>query len=383
MTKQKNNLSYGVINSKIRALLLIISAFFFLGATAPGCIFSSLIPKNIPADGGVFKSADNGFTWSQKFSLANTGSNKNSDNIAVLNVLSLAIDPRDSNIVYAGTEKNGLFRSSDAAETWQKYNNAVLPNETIYDIAINPKDPKNIYLATATANSQGRVLKSDDEGNTWQEVYITSSARKDFIKKLKIDSYDPKVVYFGTNAGGLFRSADSGKSWSLLKWFSGSVDNIAINPKDTRIIYATGSGDGLFKSPDKGASWQSLSGGLKDFEIPSRNKIDALALDPANPNVIYLGSIVGILKSDNGAVSWRAAKIITPTKILPINSLIVNPSNPAKVYYSIGSQIYISGDGAETNWTVRNLPTSRNIPVILVDPKNENIIYAGSYALFK
>ncbi len=367
---------------KKKALLLIISAFFFLGATAPGCIFSSLIPKNIPADGGVFKSADNGFTWSQKFSLANNGSNKNSDNIAVLNVLSLAIDPRDSSIVYAGTEKNGLFRSSDAAETWQKYNNAVLPNETIYDIAINPKDPKNIYLATATADSRGRVLKSDDEGNTWQEVYITS-VQKDFIKKLKIDSYDPKVVYFGTNAGGLFRSADSGKSWSLLKWFSGSIDNIAINPKDTRIIYATGSGDGLFKSPDKGASWQSLNGGLKDFEIPSRNKINALALDPANPSVIYIGSIIGILKSDNGAVSWRAAKIITPTKILPISSLIVNPSNPAKVYYSIASQIYISGDGAETNWTVRNLPTSRNIPVILVDPKNENIIYAGSYALFK
>lgn len=368
--------------SKKKALLLIISAFFFLGAAAPGCPFAALLPKKIPVDGGVFKSTDSGFNWEQKFSLANNNG-KDTSNIAVLNVLTLAIDPGDSNIIYAGTEKNGLFRSSDAAGTWQKYANAVLPNETIYDIGINPKDSKNIYLATATADSRGRVLKTEDEGNAWQEVYITSSAQKDFIKKIRIDSYDPKVVYFGTSAGGLFRSSDSGKSWSLLKWFSGSVDNIAINPKDTRVIYATGSGDGLFKSSDKGATWQSLNAALKDFEIPSKNKIDALALDPANPNVIYLGSIIGILKSNNGAASWRAAKIITPTKILPINSLVVNSNNPAKVYYSIASQIYISSDGAEAKWTVRNLPTGRNIPVILVDPRNENIIYAGSYASFK
>ncbi len=362
-------------------LFLIIFTFFFLGAAAPGCPFAALLPKKIPNDGGIFKSTDGGLNWSQKYSLVNSGDKKNSGNIATLNVLSLAISSQDSSVIYAGTEKNGLFRSSDGAETWRNYAGAVLAGETIYDIAINPKDSKNIFLATAIGNSRGRIMRSEDEGGSWQETYVTS-AQKDFVKKVKIDSYDPKVVYFGTNAGGLFRSSDSGKSWSLLRWFSGSVDNIVINPKDTRIIYVSSSTDGLFKSPDKGTNWQSLNDGLKSFEIPSKNKISALAIDPVNPNIIYLGSTVGLLKSNNGAASWRAMKIITPTKILPINSITVNPSNPEKIYYSIASQIYISSDGAEANWIVRNLPTARDISIILADSKDENIIYAGSYLLF-
>ena len=85
-------------------IFIALPSFLLLAASPLGC--------SVSKDGGVFKSADYGVSWTQKVKVAD---NKN---IGTVNVLSLAIDNINPNIIYLGSRENGLIKSTDEAETW-------------------------------------------------------------------------------------------------------------------------------------------------------------------------------------------------------------------------------------------------------------------------
>ncbi len=365
------------IKRNFKVLFLVISVFLFLGAAAPGCPF--LKNTAIPSDGGVFKSDDGGLTWQRKINLAiPAGSTKSSGNISAVNILSIAVDESDDNIVYAGTEGNGFLKSSDKGETWEVYNGqSILASETIYDIEIDPKDSKKIYIAGVSADGKGRVLKSEDGGVNWEQTFITLAAGT-LVGKIKIDFNDSSIVYIITSKDGVFQSVNYGKSWTLLRRFDGGLNNIAINPKDSKIIYATGPAEGLMKSVDMGASWLPLAEKLKTFKIAKNAAIGSIAIDPQNPNIIYLGYVDGMLRSYDGGETWEKVNILSPPALLAINSIVINENNPKNIYYTINSQVYITGSSGASNWIVRDLPTTRVLQALTIDPKDPNIVYAGS-----
>lgn len=383
MENMNTNISNGLVKNKKKAITLFISTFLFLGAVAPGCPFGGA--SAVPKDGGVFKSQDGGLTWQAKNNLIPPeGSKATAMDISSLNILSIGVDPADDNIVYAGSDSNGLFRTTDAGENWEIYNGQNLrANETIYDIAIDIKDSKNIYIAGVTAANKGRLLKSTDAGANWEETYVTL-ASADLVNKIRIDNYNTSIVYIGTSSGAVLQSTDYGRSWVLMGAgrFAGGINNFLINPRDTRILYITSLQEGLLKSTDKGVTWTSLVEKLKTkelakFAIEPNTKIDILAIDPKNPDTVYLGFINGMLKTTDGGQTWVPINIITPPAVLPIVSLVVDPNDSRNIYYGINSQIYLSNT-AGTDWFVRNLPTSRVLQIITIDPKNTKTIYAGS-----
>lgn len=380
MAKQKNNLSYGVINNRTRAVFLMIFVFLFLGAGLPGCtLFGG---QTALRDGGVFKSTDGGLSWQAKTNLIPPpGSRVQKMDITGVNILSLAVDPKDSNVVYAGSEGNGLLRSNDAGENWEIYiGQNMMPNENIYDVVIDPKDSKKIYIAGVNGANKGHVLKSEDAGQNWSETYITLAAG-DLVNRIKIDNYDTSVVYIATSSGGIFQSFDYGKSWTLLRRANGGVNNIAINPRDTRIIYFTTGQEGVFKSTDRGITWISLTENNQSFKklnVDVNTKFDSMAIDPQTPDTIYLGYINGVLKSTDGGKNWAPVNIITPPALLPIVSMAIGQSNPNNIYYAINSQVYFTINGAESDWIVRDLPTTRSLEAVTVDPGNPKVIYIGS-----
>jgi len=380
MEKRNNKLSHGVIRGKARTVFLMLFVFLFLGAGLPGCtLFGG---QAVPRDGGVFKSTDGGLTWQAKTNLTPPpGSKVQKMDIVGVNILTLAIDPKNGNIVYAGTEGNGLLRSDDAGENWAAYaGRNMRPDETIYDIAIDPKDSKKIYVAGVSGANKGRVLKSEDAGQNWSETYITLAAG-DLINRIKIDNYNTAVVYIATSSGGIFQSLDYGKSWTLLRRANGGVNNIAINPRDTRILYFTTGQEGVFKSADLGATWTSLTEknqSFKKLNVDANTKFDSMAIDPQTPDTVYLGYINGLLKSTDGGKNWAPVNIITPPALLPIPSLTIGQNNPNNIYYAINSQIYFTLNGGESDWVVRDLPTTRSLQAVTVDPGNSKIIYLGS-----
>lgn len=359
---------------------LIIFFVLFFGAALPGC---NLFPgQQALKDGGVFKSEDGGFTWQAKTNLIPPEGNKSQKmDITGVNIFSLAVDPNDSKIIYAGTEGNGLLKSADGGDNWELYiGQNMRSNENIYSIAIDPKDTKIIYAAGLSDANKGRVLKSEDAGQNWNETYV-SLGSGDLVRQIKIDNYSTAVLYIATSSGGILQSVDYGKSWTLLRRANKGVNNVAINPRDTRILYITTDQEGVFKSIDRGFTWESIVEKNESFQklnIPANIKFDSIAIDPQTPDTVYLGYINGMIKTTDGGKTWSVVRVISPPALLPIAFITINQNNSNNIYYAINSQVYFTNSGVESDWVVRNIPTTRRIQSIVIDPSNSKVIYAGS-----
>lgn len=113
-----------------------------------GCSFGCLSPA------GVFKSTDGAMSW--------TGVNSG---ITDLQVVSLAVDPSNSNVLYAGTRLHGLFKSIDAGANWNLVDSGL--RSTLFatlhlPLVIDPLNPGTVYAGTANG-----VFKSTDSGTKW------------------------------------------------------------------------------------------------------------------------------------------------------------------------------------------------------------------------
>lgn len=347
-----------------KSLLVIIPVFTFLA-------FSPMTCHKSTEDGGLYKSLDMGESWEQ------LTSQSEENPITHLDVLSMAISPNDSETLYLGTGANGIYRSCSRGEHWYKLaddNGALDSRANVHDIAIDPKDSNRIYIG-AYQDKKGRIFRTQDAGQSWEEVYLVSE-EKYAVFAVAIDTYNSSIVYAGTAQGGFLKSIDYGKSWQVMKWFDDVISDIVINPKDTRQIYVSTFKEGIYKTSDKGLTWQSFEEPLEDFK--QADKVEELVIDPQNPNIIYSGSEYGLLRSENGGQTWEEIKIIMPSKSVPILSLAVNPQNPNHLYYGAGSILYRSLDRG-VNWTVHEFSSDKNIRTIVVDPKDSNLIYVGMH----
>jgi len=152
-----------------RILVKLTTVIVFQGLFLTTAIFPWRC--GLSQDGGVFRSDDFGDSWQQKVKISEKQTIANKD------ILSLAIDPINPSILYLGTQGDGLYKSSNEAEIWEQVldkNNILDKRADIYDIEINPKKPNFIYLAVFQ-NDFGRVLRSQDSGKTWQEIYVAAN----------------------------------------------------------------------------------------------------------------------------------------------------------------------------------------------------------------
>ena len=183
------------------------------------------------ASGGIWKTTNNGTTWSPVF-----------DDAGFTNVSEVVVAPSNANIVWAGTgERNslrsqgwgdGVYKSTDAGRTWK--NMGLTGNTQIGRIAIHPKNPEIVYVAgmgDLWGASSGRgVYKTTDGGTTWQKVLFANDTVA-FVD-LKMDPANPEVLY----AAG----------WHRLRRGGGTMEG-------------AGAGSGIWKTVDGGRTWRELT----------------------------------------------------------------------------------------------------------------------------
>ncbi|HKV40928.1 MAG TPA: glycosyl hydrolase [Blastocatellia bacterium] len=212
---------------------------------------------NRGGDRGLYKTTDGGKTWKNLLSISeNTG------------VTDVAIDPRDSSVVYAasyqrrrkvfsfidGGPESALYKSTDAGASWAKLK-AGLPAEDLgrIGLAISPADPDVVYATVEAANKKGGVFRSTDRGATWER-------RNPFDEGAMYYGHvfaDPKNVDRIYITSVLIRvSDDGGKTIRLLGEKDKHVDNhvIWIDPNDTS-YYLAGCDGGIYESFDRGETW--------------------------------------------------------------------------------------------------------------------------------
>jgi photosystem II stability/assembly factor-like uncharacterized protein len=213
-------------------------------------------------DRGVFRSRDGGATW-QKVLF------KNDD----VGAIDLALDPRDSRIVYAtlwNTRRppwsiyppsygpgGGVYKSLDGGTSWRPLSEG-LPAEGLgrIGIAVAPTLASRLYAIVDA--KQGGLYRSDDAGATWSLVSAERRIweRGWYFCKVTVDPKNPDVVYVSNTS--LYRSTDGGKSWTAIKGAPGGDDyhQLWIDPDDGQRM-VLGSDQGGIVSVDGGTTWSS------------------------------------------------------------------------------------------------------------------------------
>lgn len=174
---------------------------------------------------------------------------------------------------------------------------------------------------------------------------------------------------------------------------SGFVGAVAVDPRNANVVYLGTGGGGVWKTDDGGQTWKPLTD-----DQPSLN-IEGLALDPTNPDIIYAGTAdfstlgkmgAGILKSSDGGATWTVLPGPLPTGpglVALVPWLAVSPSDGNVVLAVDDSTegtaaLYRSADGGNT-WKQVIAPNTASIGQVLFDPTNGNIAYATLGGVYK
>jgi len=221
-------------------------------------------------------------------------------------IISIAVNPDNTRVVYAGAT-GFVYRSEDAGATWSSVSTG-LPNEDVVALAHTPTEPAMLYAIIGFKNE---VLTSDDGGVNWTRLGNINASVGGFVKRLYIAPSNQQLLYFVNVTRDLMYSPNGGLSWlpvgeGLPGYEEGKVNliTLVIHPTDPNIIYAgtggfVGQGHGVYKSVDGGQTWIPSNRGMLD------HRITALAIDPANPQVVYAGGDSGdLFKSTDGGNTW-------------------------------------------------------------------------------
>jgi len=250
----------------------------------------------------IGKSKDGGISWTTLatpeafFNGLNRGKGlyKPSGPQGQMHVHGFAIDPRNEDVLYAGSiddplssqfvaggfplEGAHIFKSTNAGKTWQESDEG-FPHEkqtSIHDIQINPKDTSTIYVTTTKHESKIGIgiYKSTDSGKTWKA--INSGLGDLSVATIAIHPENTEILLAATESG-LYRSNNAGQSWKRTsKSSSFDVEYVKENPD---VVYAS-TDDGVLKSKDFGDTWYAVNRGLP------KGKGHGIGVDPTG-NVIY------------------------------------------------------------------------------------------------
>lgn len=204
------------------------------------------------------------------------------------NVCCLAADPQNRQVVYAGTNGRGLFRSPDGGLTWQP---AGLAGQIVKALAVSPHDANVIYAGTKPA----ALFMSRDGGQSWAELegfrrirgrrlWFSPAEPPDwraYVQAIAISPASPDVILAGIEFGAVVRSADGGQSWSNhVRGTLRDCHDLKFHARSSDWIYEAGGG-GAAVGRDNGRAWRKANHGLaKRYGV-------ACAADPEHPEIWY------------------------------------------------------------------------------------------------
>ncbi len=210
-------------------------------------------------------------------------------------VESIAIDPKDPNIVYAGTW-HLPWKTTDGGAHWANIKEGVIDDSDVFSIIVDPKEPGVVYASACSG-----IYKSESAGSLFHKIQgIPSTARR--TRVLMQDPKNQNIVFAGTTEG-LYRTVDSGKTWARMSGPELIVNDVYIDPSNTnRVVLATDRG-GVLVSNDGGSSFRSTNTGFSSRQITS------YVADQNQPNTIYVGLVNdkawgGVFVSTNGGLTW-------------------------------------------------------------------------------
>jgi photosystem II stability/assembly factor-like uncharacterized protein len=204
----------------------------------------------------------------------------------------LALDPADSETVYAGLREGGVRRTTDGGRTWADCALPAAPG--VFSLAVSAADGA-VYAGTEPS----ALYRSDDRGETWRELAsllkLPSRPTWSFpprpwtshVRWIAPSPHYAQVILVGIELGGLMRSADGGETWADHRpGAQRDVHSLAWHPRAAERAYQAGGG-GAAWSEDGGETWHPADEGR------DRHYTWSVAVDPDDPELWYVSASTG------------------------------------------------------------------------------------------
>ena len=284
----------------------------------------------------------------------------------------------DPALFYAGAAGGGVWKSTNGGADWRPVFDKA-GTQSIGAIAISPRDKNDVWVGTGEPWPRNDVIPGDgiyhstDGGQTWAHLGLVQTSQ---IARVLLDPRDPKRIvvaalgdpFRDSDARGVFRSTDGGKTWAKTLYAGPAVgaSDLAMDPKNPDVLYAGlwrfrrsswnltsgGADNGIYKSTDGGVTWNRVAGNGLPAGITGRI---ALAVAPNDVKRIYalVESSEGLLwRSDDAGATWKLTSTNTLINERPFyySRIVVDPHDAEHVF-SVSVKLAESNTGGKT-WHV-------------------------------
>ncbi|MET9973181.1 sialidase family protein, partial [Streptomyces sp. NPDC006356] len=322
-------------------------------------------------------------------------------------IVSLALDPKRADTLYAAAASGGLWRSTDAGATFH----SVWPDSWTQAMgAVATAPDGTLYVGTGEPNPGGGSItyegtglyRSRDGGRTWKPLGLRDSGA---ISAITVDPANPRRIYVaaagslysGGGDRGVYRSEDGGATWERIltgaNEFTGATEIVVDGDRLYAVLWDHrrtpelrtygGVGSGVFRSTDDGATWQRLGGGL-----PAQGPdVGRIGLAVAGEKLYAIvnkasGPFEGFYASSDGGGSWTrtpANEDMTGSQSSFgwwFGKVWIDPRDSAHVHVA-GVPLMTTKDGGAT-WTADDTSMHVDQHAMVWDPRRPGRVYLGN-----
>ena len=293
----------------------------------------------------------------------------------------------DKMTILVGTVGQGIMRSGDSGETWQRVSidQGIHSDALVRTVVSNPRQPEIVHAGTDKG-----LYRSEDAGRRWQ--LVESPLSKYCVWALAVDPAEPDTIYAGTGTptpAAIFRSGDGGRSWEQRPVEIAEecpnvgvprVTGIAIDPTNHRNVWVGLEVDGVRYSNDGGDTWASVNGGIPNPDVHN------VAVSAGPPKTVFVVVNNDIFTSTDDGATWNSVGIREAFPWGYPRGITVQPDNPNVVLVTIGDTtpgrigtVMRSKDTGNT-WENLSLPVPPNTAmwVANIQPFDSKVVFAGS-----
>ncbi|MBX3300149.1 MAG: hypothetical protein KF736_11870 [Acidobacteria bacterium] len=245
-----------------------------------------------------------------------------------VNIDSLAIDPRGTTTFYAGTWWRA-YKTTDAGRTWRLIKDGMIDDSDVFAVTIDRSNPDHVIASACSG-----IYESYNAGERWSKIQgIPSQSRR--TRDIMQNPANSSTIYAATTEG-FWMTTNGGKSWSLTTQRSIEINSIAAHPDDPNRIFIGTNNYGVMVSEDGGRSFTQTN-----INFSSRFTYSVTA-DNSQPNRLYAATrntATGggfFFVSSDGGNSWQQSRGFDVTRVAPF-AILQDRQNPNTIY--IGSNI--------------------------------------------